>query len=300
MLLLVYFLLLLCVSTTLGQSPSTTDVIVSGIPPSTITPNNTDLLPLDGQNTTDAVAINTTYYAAAAATLYSPRGVVNNDPGSYIIMVLLLVAGFAYCFYGFSLFFPTLFLTGYFLASNVVMYALQEARPFLIAGSPTGTRLAYIGIAAGCGVLVGTILVFIWPVGVYVIGLMGGLAVAELICNAVNIPYVVVQVVLFAVLGLTSTVLVYFFERPVIIAGTALAGAYSMVFGADVVANWGLAYDLNTPGAVPGMQSAIEAGIVVVLWLIGMAWQFTQYRGVFGGERREKRQQQQQQQMREL
>jgi len=293
MLLLVYSLLLLLVSTTVGQTSTTTDVVVSGTPPNSINPNETDLLPADAQNATTAIAINTTYYASANATLYTPRGTINNDPGSYIIMVIMLVIGFAYCFYGFSLFFPTLFLAGYFLASNVVMYALQESRPFLIAGSPTGTRLAYIGIGAGCGVLVGTILVFIWPVGVYVIGLMGGLAVAELICQAINIPYVAVQAILFAVLGLVATVLVYFFERPVIIAGTALAGAYSMVFGADVVANWGLAYDLNTPGAVPGMQSAVEVGIVLVLWLVGMAWQFTQYHGVFGGERREKRRLQQ-------
>jgi len=215
-----------------------------------------------------------------------PRGTRRSDAGSYVTCVVYVLIGLAYCFYGFYLFFPTLFISGFFLLSNAVYVALNASRPFTIGTSEGTTRFAYFGISAGAGIAGGLLLVCFWRVGVYLIGLLAGLVIGQAITSAIYIPWIGLRIALIIACGIACLVLVHFFERPVIIIGTALSGAYNIVLGVDVVLNWGLTYDEMLDPPRPGKESAIELAVVLVLTIIGSVWQFKRFQGSFGGHRR--------------
>jgi hypothetical protein len=188
---------------------------------------------------------------------------------------VLVVIGLAYCFWGFSLFKPTLFMTGFFLAANVTLMALNNSGAFSTSGySSTSLRLIYLAISVGAGLIGGFLLICCWGIGVYVIGLLGGYAAANLLISAIptqiSLAVRIVIIVLFCILG---TILIHFFEKAVIIAATSIAGAYVTVLGIDMVVNRGIAYDLQHDEA-PTMDSIYEVLAALCLALVGVIVQY--------------------------
>jgi len=234
----------------------------------------------DGTNTT---------LTPALPTSSLPRGQMRTDVGSILSLIVLVVIGLAYCFWGFSLFKPTLFMTGFFLASNVTLLALNNSSAFGASGySGTSLRLIYLAIAVGAGLIGGFLLVCCWGIGVYVIGLLGGYAAANLLISAIptqlSLAVRIVIIVLFCILG---TILIHFFEKAIIIAATSIAGAYVTLLGIDMVVNRGIAYDLQHDEA-PTTDSIYEVLAAIGLALVGIIVQYLRNRNrSFGGAARQ-------------
>jgi hypothetical protein len=198
-------------------------------------------------------------------------------------MLLLSLVGLAYCFYGFHLFQPTLFITGFILFSNITSYVLITTK--VLGNSPS--MVIVFAISFLLGFLGGFLLVCCWSIGVIVIGVVGGLMLANIVLAAANINVMWIRLVMMVVFSLVGSILIHFFERPIIIIATALVGSYLTVMGIDMVANSGIAYDWQY-GKGDGLSKGTiwEVVGVFVLAAVGTAFQLFKHQGVFGGERR--------------
>jgi len=215
-----------------------------------------------------------------------PRCQFQGDAVSYVVSILLILVGLTYAFYGYHLFFTTLFLSGFLLATNVIFATMLITHPFAVRGAPYLTPLAYFGISSGCGFVLGGLAAWFWSYGMYTIGLLGGYAIGRVIFSAVYVDMVSLHIILLVLMPGVMSVVQYFYERPIIISSTALAGAYAVVYGIDVLTNCGIAYDAINAGAQPSKESYGEVAGVLVLFALAFVWQWWRYRRVFGGKRR--------------
>lgn len=212
------------------------------------------------------------------------RGTPQTDGYSIAFCVIFAILGLAYTFNGVAMFRATLFVTGLFFGTSVVLYALQQAKPFVLS-SASVTNAVYLGISILVGVICGILLIVFWNIGIYIIGLLGGWMLGNIILNTFAITNIVARIVILVVLSLIGAVVVHFFERPAIIIATSLAGAYLTVLGVDMVVNAGVGYDLRHPERMdskPAPQTLYEMLAIGLLALVGVIWQSCRFRGPFG------------------
>jgi len=208
-----------------------------------------------------------------------PRGQLRTDAGSIISLIVLVVVGLAYCFSGFGLFKPTLFMSGFFLASNVTLLALSKSGAFASSNySPTSVTLIYLAISIAAGLVGGSLLVCCWGIGVYVIGLLGGFVVGNMLLSAIQVQLALpVRIVIIIFCCIVGVALIHFFEKAIIVSATAVAGAYVTVLGLDMVLNRGIAYDMQHNEA-PTLDSIYEVAGVLGLAFVGIIVQFMRNR----------------------
>jgi len=213
-----------------------------------------------------------------------PRGELRTDVGSIISLIVLVVVGLAYCFSGFSLFKPTLFMTGFFIAANVALMALDKSGAFPDM-SPTSHRLVYLAIAVAAGLLFGCVVLCCYGLGIYLIGLLGGYVAANLLISVITVHLsLAVRIIIIVVFCIVGLVLIRIFEKAIIIIATAMAGAYVTLLGIDMVLNKGIAYDMQHDEA-PTMDSVYEVVGALCLAFVGIIVQFVRNRNrTFNGQ----------------
>ena len=161
---------------------------------------------------------------------------------SGIYAALLIIAGSIFLFAGIR-FFKGVVASAAFLLFSFFAYSILE-------GVNASTKfdnpeLAYSLILLAVGLIGAVIALKVWKVGLFSIGAMGGYALSSFIlaCDLGSdfglIPSKegrIIFLVLFMVLG---GVAIFFFERPIIIVGTALMGANALLYGVDIYARTG-------------------------------------------------------------
>jgi len=218
-----------------------------------------------------------------------PVGTYRTDIASIITCVILVIIGLAYCFYGFKLFFFTLFITGFAFGFIITTEILRNTGAFSSSSSTTQDILI-AGISLGVGLIGGLMLVCFWNIGIYIIGALLGLSVAGWLVSLLHLG-TVLKLVLYIVFIIIGLVLVHYFERPLIIIGTAWSGASLTITGVDWVVNAGLTSTASNQST--GISSALwgELAGFLALFILGTIHQFRSNEGEFGGQRRGKQQQ---------
>jgi len=215
-----------------------------------------------------------------AASFSSSSSNFHTDPLSILICILLIILGLAYAFTGYRLFRPTLFITGFFIFGNIAIMALTAGRHALPSDHTTA-RFIILGVALGAGVLGGLLAVCCYSLGVFLIGALGGLILYQTIVNIAGIGTPWVQAILAIVCVILGMVLIKFFERPVIIIVTAIAGGFIAVAGIDVVINMGLVHTAmeRLRGNGGHIEEAMwyELAAAVVVAVLGMLVQFRKF-----------------------
>ncbi|RKO90383.1 hypothetical protein BDK51DRAFT_45980 [Blyttiomyces helicus] len=166
---------------------------------------------------------------------------LNLNVASTFTGALLLVTGFLFCFWGIRFFKLTLFLAGFYagvILSYIIMNKIAENSDSV---SGQGHWVYLAGALVG-GLLIGALCVCAFRLACLVIGALFGLAIGELVMifglgTVVDGSTKTMIIVIFVVLGAVS---VFFYERYIIIFGTALLGASIFVCGVDVFARLGL------------------------------------------------------------
>jgi len=199
-----------------------------------------------------------------------PRGTVRNDPGTIIAAVIFGIIGLAYCFWGYHLFRPTLFITGSIVVSSIAFSVLVKYQ--LITD-----RLMLILASIGFGLLGGALFVCCMSVGIAMIGAVGGAVLGHIIISAAGITLPIARIAIIVGLAVLGCILVCMLERPMIIASTSLAGAYILIFCIDLVVNAGIAFDAINH-ASPVQQSYLEYGGVGGAALLGMLYQWFRHK----------------------
>lgn len=173
--------------------------------------------------------------------------------------VLLLVAGFVVCFFGYRLLRFTLGLAGF-----CVGLALGLAGAGLIPGISQVLTII-IGIVGGIlGAVLATVL---YKFGVFMLGAGAGILVAGVIVAATNWHYPMLARVLAAIVGGILTLIL---ERPLVSILSALAGAWGVVLGAFVLS--GL-HHIPAGARSPSANYGLMIGCWLVLGLIGTGFQ---------------------------
>ncbi|OMJ16876.1 hypothetical protein AYI70_g6320, partial [Smittium culicis] len=124
-----------------------------------------------------------------------------------------------------------------FFGRIIVLYVEYKIRA---PNDGENTRaIIYFIVAMLCGVLGGVLCLFLYRVGVFLIGVLGGFALANFILTfsatgVFNQNYArIIFIVVFCIIG---GVLTLFMERPAIIASSSVYGSYITFVGIDCFA----------------------------------------------------------------
>jgi len=171
--------------------------------------------------------------------------------------------GVLYCFVGYRLFKLVLALTGFTIAGLVA----AGLTGYLTEGNVLGMGIAF-AVGGLCGAFA---LIFLYKVGVFLLGIAGALPLAF---NALHgrdeawAPWAIIGIVLVA------GILALLIERPVMTLATATLGAWLITFSGALLL---LGADYETQLADPTQASWIQWGIIgawTVLTLLGSIVQF--------------------------
>jgi len=169
---------------------------------------------------------------------------------STISPVLLLIAGFVMCFFGYRLMRFTLGLAG---------FGVGLALGLAVAGLITGiSQVLTLVIGIVCGILGAVLASVLYKFGVFLLGAGAGALIAGVIVAATGWHYPMIARVLGAIAGGILTLIL---ERPLISILSALAGAWGIVLGAFRLFGWHhVAAGSHKPPA--------NYGIMIACWLV--------------------------------
>ncbi|KAJ1800747.1 hypothetical protein LPJ59_000849 [Coemansia sp. RSA 2399] len=197
--------------------------------------------------------------------------------------IALILIGLFCNYLGYKLFKILIFLAGFCVVGGLVLYAEYKIR------SPhedeKGRQVWYLAIAAIIGAIAGFILLFLYKVGVALIGALGGFALATWILSMKSGSLIhsdVGRILFIVALIIIGMIAAFFLQRPAIIVASSIWGSYALFVGIDCFARTGFQYTalafLNTPGAIyetsPKVYAMIACmaisaclGIFVQFWI---------------------------------
>ncbi|ORX94154.1 hypothetical protein K493DRAFT_315623 [Basidiobolus meristosporus CBS 931.73] len=222
-------------------------------------------------------------YANAVAA-QSKVGDYAITPQTSVIAIVMIVVGFFFCFFGHRFFKTVIFLAG-FVAVGFLAYVTC----YKISDPNTGTKSTiYLVVAVVAGILGGCLFMCVWKLGIAAIGALGGFALGMFILSlgdGMLIAGSTGRVMFIIALIVVGIVGIFFFEKHVVIVGTAMAGAYMLIVGIDYFIGTGftqhLVAFLNGAGQVfyhtNGRVYAMLASMAV-LAVIGAVVQYRSFR----------------------
>jgi hypothetical protein len=163
--------------------------------------------------------------------------------------VLLLIAGFVVCFFGYRLLRFTLGLAG---------FCVGLALGLAVAGLITGiSQVMTIIVGLVCGILGAVLASLLYKFGVFVLGAGAGALLAGIVVAATGWHHPLLIRLLAAVVGGILTLIL---ERPLVSVLSAFAGGWGIVLGASRLLGWHHAAGAQKPAA--------SYGLMVACWLV--------------------------------
>jgi hypothetical protein len=168
---------------------------------------------------------------------------------STVSPVLLLIAGFVVCFFGYRLLRFTLGLAG---------FCVGLALGLAVAGLITGISQAVTIIIAIVGGILGAVLAsLLYRLGVFLLGAGAGALLAGIIVAATGSHHALLIRALAAIVGGILTLVL---ERPLVSILSAFAGGWGIVLAAFKLFGW-----YHPAGA---RQPPANYGIMIACWLV--------------------------------
>ncbi|KAI9091739.1 hypothetical protein DFS34DRAFT_584369, partial [Phlyctochytrium arcticum] len=208
-------------------------------------------------------------------------------PYNTVGAIIMIISGFLFVFFGHRLFKVVLFLGGFYFGAvlgYVVLSALEQ-RQISLGGN---RDVVYLVVAIVAGLLIGSLFVCVWRLGLAAIGGLLGFSLAMMVLSLKEgglIPEGIGRTIFIIVMVIAFGVLILFAERPLLIIGTSVAGSFALFLGIDTFAKAGLLDAVNQfiAGAKNGViytptkyVYAELAGIVILSFIgIGVQWYAT-------------------------
>ncbi|PWA00756.1 hypothetical protein BB558_003222 [Smittium angustum] len=154
--------------------------------------------------------------------------------------IILIVLGTMFLFFGRKLIKITIFFGGFFLFGIVFLVIAYKIRAPL--DGENVRAIIYLAIAIVVGLIGGALTLWLYKLGLFILGGLGGFALAAYIMNWSSIGLFnqnwarIVFICAFVIIG---GLLVLFFERPVTIISTSIYGSYALFVGIDCFARTG-------------------------------------------------------------
>jgi len=165
---------------------------------------------------------------------------------------VLFLSGLLYCFIGYRVFKLMLVLTGFLLAGGVSAAIVSVGFP--------GDLLVPAVVGVICGMLGAGVLLFLYRLGVFIVGAAFGSLVAFQVLQTAGPTWAGAAIVLS---GLLAGGLALFLERPVLSFAMAVIGAWLMVATSAVFVYGDANLKLNTEEISPP-----TAWVLLLCWLV--------------------------------
>ncbi|PWA01190.1 hypothetical protein BB558_002722 [Smittium angustum] len=195
--------------------------------------------------------------------------------------VILIVLGTIFLFFGRKLIKITIFFGGFFFVGILFLTIAYVIRAPL---DGENTRaIIYLVVAIAVGLIGGAFALWLYKLGLFILGCLGGFALAAYIMNWSSSGLFsqnwvrIVFIVVFVIIG---GLLVIFFERPVTIISTSIYGSYALFVGIDCFAKTGFKESIASvlsKTTNPVKNTATIYGMLagtIVLAIIGASFQF--------------------------
>ncbi|KAJ3012258.1 hypothetical protein HKX48_006361 [Thoreauomyces humboldtii] len=204
--------------------------------------------------------------------------------------IILIATGLFFVFSGHQLFKLVLFIAGAYTGGILAFAALSAIENH---GHSFGSSrdLWFLIASLVLGLIVGTLFLCVWKLGLVAVGGVLGFTLSMMILSLASnglISHGVGRTIFIIVMVLIGAVAILFLERPVLIIGTSVTGAFAVAWGVDVFVRQGLVEATQQFVAgqgvyVPNTWVYVELGGVVALALVGI---LVQWQGLKGKERR--------------
>ncbi len=182
--------------------------------------------------------------------------------------IFSIIAGVIICFRGYRLFKVVLGIAG-FIAGAALFYHL--------GAQYTANMIVLVILTIFGGMIGASLSMAFYYVGLFLLGALAGWQIGFLMSTAINMEFIIIIPIVAAVI---AGFLACFFQKPIIIAATALIGAWSVVTGGFYFFGTGIIpIDLfRDPFML--VESLRETNPVVILaWIVlsiaGMIFQFS-------------------------
>ncbi|KAI9269949.1 hypothetical protein BY458DRAFT_510358 [Sporodiniella umbellata] len=193
---------------------------------------------------------------------------------------VLIATGLFLCTMGFRLFKPMLAVVGLLTLGTMAWIALINAKP---DSGYLNDSITMVAVPAGLGVLGAAVYVQFWYITIYLVGALGGLAMAAFVCTwkeNLVIEHWVGRPCFLAGMAVAAGACTFFAARPMVFFATSFVGAYSVMLGIDCLARRGyiagfqvlfnhrhwLEYSLSK-------YVYVLLAMTLVLFFFSMAWQ---------------------------
>ncbi|KAI8139597.1 hypothetical protein BJV82DRAFT_626691 [Fennellomyces sp. T-0311] len=203
--------------------------------------------------------------------------------------VLIVLGLYLMCF-GVRAFRPTLGVAGFLTFGTLTWIGLANSRP---AGGYSNDPITMITVPVGLGVLGAVLYIILERFTVYLVGALGGLALALYICSWQEdnvITQGVARAVFLAVLPLFMACVTYFAQQYMLLFSTSFAGAYVFIVGIDFLAHTGYLSGIknmldDTHDAPYYISTRVYVMLVMtsVLCLTSLGWQYFYNKASGGG-----------------
>ncbi|KAJ3172312.1 hypothetical protein HDU87_007907 [Geranomyces variabilis] len=214
---------------------------------------------------------------------------------SAIAAVILIIAGCVVLFFGHRLFYPTLFVGGFFFFASLAYVVLVNAEPTSGYSNRSTLILCVVLVA---GIVGGLLAICLVKLGITLVGAAGGFALALFVLSWKSggvIESGLGRTIFIIACIIIGAIVIHFVIKSALIVFTSIAGAFGITLGIDFFAQTGFAQTVQSILIKRTIvDSDVSQGKVVallvttaVLAAIGMIVQFRSNRGrTFGPQKR--------------
>lgn len=201
------------------------------------------------------------------------------DAWQKIIGAFAIVSGFCICFFGHQFYNKIIFFIGFaagvFITKSIFQTIWADAPP-----------LAFYITAIIIGIIIGSICICLYKVSLCVLGILAGYGISAIIVTFFpGIADKFSPVLLTIILVIIFIILIFVWEKPIIIIATGIAGSYLLFYGIDTMIDTGFARALQTmydskSFKVFESNLSVRAMVVasLVVAILGWVVQFISYR----------------------
>ncbi|KAI8614781.1 hypothetical protein BC830DRAFT_1125754 [Chytriomyces sp. MP71] len=225
--------------------------------------------------------------ATISSLSQAAQGQVALTPLTGSVAGALLLVGVVFLFAGNLVFKPILGLAGFLTFAGLGYWATSAIDA---SRDPHLAVWIYIVVCLAAGLLGAGLLIWLWHLGLFLIGALLGLSIGFLVEFACQTFWQdkTSKIIVLVALAVLGGIAIYFMEKPILVLATSVCGSYLVLFAVDIFGAFGFTHqmmslikgssDVETLTGNPRWIGMLVGCVLLALLGIGVqAWQIRQH-----------------------